>query len=121
VLDQLAVQHGVYVTDQISLRVTDLSVRSRLMAGLRATGPTVLAGTDVDLEDLMPEADVLRLRGNGLRVVVRPSGTEPKLKAYLQIIEPVANAGSLEQARTTAKQRLAAVRTELEGLLTTGE
>jgi phosphomannomutase len=118
VLDELAVRHGVYVTDQVSLRVTDLSVRSRLMDGLRATPPTALAGAGVDLEDLMPEADVLRLRGEGLRVVVRPSGTEPKLKAYLQVIEPVADAAGLAQSRAAAKNRLAAVRDELEQLLT---
>jgi phosphomannomutase len=120
VLDELAVRHGVYVTDQVSLRVTDLSVRTRLMDGLRATPPTALAGTDVDLEDLMPEADVLRLRGEGLRVVVRPSGTEPKLKAYLQVIEPVTDAASLAQSRSTAKSRLTALRTDLERLLTDG-
>lgn len=118
VLDELAVRHGVYVTDQVSLRVTDLSVRTRLMDGLRATPPTTLAGTDVDLEDLMPEADVLRLRGEGLRVVVRPSGTEPKLKAYLQVIEPVTDAAALAQSRSAAKSRLTAIRAELERLLT---
>jgi phosphomannomutase len=119
VLDELAVRHGVYVTDQVALRVTDLSVRSKLMAGLRTNPPTSLAGIGVGLEDLLPGADVLRLRGEGLRVVVRPSGTEPKLKAYLQVIEPVSGAETLEQSRTAAKKRLAAVRQELEGLLTT--
>jgi phosphomannomutase len=117
VLDELAVRHGVYLTDQVALRVTDLSVRSTLMAGLRATPPTACAGIDVHLEDLLPDADVLRLSGEGVRVVVRPSGTEPKLKAYLQVIEPVADANSLDQAHTAAKERLAAVRTEIEGLL----
>jgi phosphomannomutase len=117
VLDELAVRHGVYVTDQVSLRVTDLSVRSTLMAGLRATPPTALAGIAIGLEDLLPDADVLRLSGEGLRVVVRPSGTEPKLKAYLQVIGPVADASSLEPARKAARERLAAVRTEIERLL----
>jgi phosphomannomutase len=117
VLDELAVRHGVHVTAQVALRVTDLGVRSTLMAGLRATPPATLAGSDVSLEDLLPEADVLRLRGEGLRVVVRPSGTEPKLKAYLQVIEPVTDASTLDQASKTAKERLAAVRAELEALL----
>lgn len=117
VLHGLAVRHGVHVTDQVALRVDDLGVRSRLMAGLRATPPTQLGGVDVTQEDLLPEADVLRLRGEGLRVVVRPSGTEPKLKAYLEIIEPVADPDALKLARKTAIERLAALRTEIEALL----
>ncbi|MGW4828622.1 phospho-sugar mutase [Amycolatopsis japonica] len=115
VLDELAVKHGVHVTDQVSLRVTDLSVRERLMAGLRATPPASLGGTDVTMEDLLPDADVLRLTGEGLRVVIRPSGTEPKLKAYLQIKEPVA--GDLAEARAAADARLATLRADIESRL----
>ncbi|MEU8416583.1 phospho-sugar mutase [Amycolatopsis japonica] len=115
VLDELAVKHGVHVTDQVSLRVTDLSVRERLMAGLRATPPASLGGTDVTMEDLLPDADVLRLTGEGLRVVIRPSGTEPKLKAYLQIKEPVT--GDLAEARAAADARLAALRADIESRL----
>lgn len=115
VLDELAVKHGVHVTDQVSLRVTDLSVRERLMAGLRATPPVSLGGTDVTMEDLLPDADVLRLTGEGLRVVIRPSGTEPKLKAYLQIKEPVT--GDLAEARAAADARLAALRADIESRL----
>jgi len=115
VLDELAVKHGVHVTDQVSLRVTDLSVRERLMAGLRATPPASLGGTGVTMEDLLPDADVLRLTGEGLRVVIRPSGTEPKLKAYLQIKEPVT--GDLAEARAAADARLAALRTDIESRL----
>ncbi len=115
VLDELAVKHGVHVTDQVSLRVTDLSVRERLMAGLRATPPASLGGTGVTMEDLLPDADVLRLTGEGLRVVIRPSGTEPKLKAYLQIKEPVT--GALAEARAAAETRLAALRADIESRL----
>jgi phosphomannomutase len=120
-LDDLAVRHGVYLTDQISLRVTDLSVRSTLMAGLRETPTTTLGGSGVALEDLLPDADVLRLRGEGLRVLIRPSGTEPKLKAYVEVIEPVADVSSLEHARKSANERLTAVRAEIEGLLSSGK
>ncbi|ONF65520.1 phospho-sugar mutase [Amycolatopsis keratiniphila] len=115
VLDELAVKHGVHVTDQVSLRVTDLSVRERLMAGLRATPPASLGETGVTMEDLLPDADVLRLTGEGLRVVIRPSGTEPKLKAYLQIKEPVT--GDLAEARAAADARLAALRADIESRL----
>lgn len=114
VLDDLFVRHGVHLTDQVSLRVTDLSVRGQLMAGLRATPPATLGGVDVTLEDLLPETDGLRLTGEGVRVVVRPSGTEPKLKAYLQVKEPVA--GELTEARDAAAKRLATLRADVESL-----
>jgi len=115
VLDELATRHGVYLTDQVSLRVTDLAVRGRIMAGLRATQPEQLGGVAVTLDDLLPDADVLRLTGEGLRVVIRPSGTEPKLKAYLQVTEAVT--GSLADARAAAAARLSALRTDVEALL----
>lgn len=116
VLDDLSVRHGVHLTDQVSLRVTDLTVRERLMATLRATPPTHLAGTKITLEDLLPHADVLRLTGEGLRVVIRPSGTEPKLKAYLQIVAPVTD--SLPEARKTAQERLTILRADVKALFT---
>jgi phosphomannomutase len=116
VLDELSTRHGVYVTDQVSLRVTDLAVRGRIMAGLRATQPEQLGGVAVTLDDLLPDADVLRLTGEGLRVVIRPSGTEPKLKAYLQVTEAVTD--SLADARTAAAARLSALRADVEALLT---
>ncbi|SEP51873.1 phospho-sugar mutase [Amycolatopsis saalfeldensis] len=115
VLDEIAVRHGVHLTDQVSLRVTDLAVRGKLMAGLRAQPPSALGGVPVTLEDLLPDADVLRLRGEGLRVVIRPSGTEPKLKAYLQSVQPVTD--GLAAARETAAARLAAVRADINALL----
>ncbi|UOZ09861.1 phospho-sugar mutase [Amycolatopsis sp. WQ 127309] len=115
VLDELAQRHGVYVTDQVSLRVTDLSVRGRLMGKLREAPPAEVGGVAVTLEDLLPDADVLRLTGDGVRIVVRPSGTEPKLKAYLQVVEPVRD--SLADARAAAGTRLTALRTDVAALL----
>jgi phosphomannomutase len=63
--------------------------------------------------------DVLVLRREGQRLVVRPSGTEPKLKAYLEVVEPVPDAPALPGARTAAAARLAALRAEVDALLTT--
>ncbi|RZQ62785.1 phospho-sugar mutase [Amycolatopsis suaedae] len=114
-LDELAVRHGVHLTDQVSLRVSELGTIGRLMSRLRAEPPAELAGTAVTVTDLLPEADVLRLTGDGLRVVVRPSGTEPKLKAYLQVTEPVA--AELADARQRAAGRLAGLRGAVEALL----
>ncbi|QFZ23283.1 phospho-sugar mutase [Saccharothrix syringae] len=111
-LDQLAVDHGLHLTDQVSLRFTDLSRIGALMARLRAEPPAGFA-----FEDLLPGADVVRLTRDGARVVVRPSGTEPKLKAYLEVVEPVS--GDLPAARSRAAGRLADLRDQVSELLTT--
>jgi phosphomannomutase len=100
VLDELAVAHGLHATDQLSVRVADLSLIADAMARLRAEPPTRLAGLDVvSSEDLLtgagglPPTDGLRYRlaGEGVssaRIVVRPSGTEPKIKCYLEVVLP---------------------------------
>jgi phosphomannomutase len=108
----------VHATDQLSVRVDDLAEIDRAMAHVRAYTPKALLGAEVTgVEDRLPDADVVTLRTDAVRVVIRPSGTEPKLKAYLEVIEPVTGASALEQARTAAKNHLAAVRGEVEGLL----
>lgn len=119
-LDELAVRHGVHLTDQVSLRVTDLGVRAKLMTALRSAPPAELAGVPVTTEDLLPETDGLRIKGPGVRVVIRPSGTEPKLKTYLQVTEPVMDAGALSAAREAASTRLAALRESIGGILEVG-
>ncbi len=110
-LDELAAEYGRYVTDQVSVRVDDLSIIDDTMRRIRTTPPATLLGHPVSVEDLLPETDALRWRVPGGRVVVRPSGTEPKLKAYLEVVEP---SGSAE----VAAQTLAQLRTEVEALVT---
>lgn len=117
-LDELAQEHGVHLTDQVSVRVGSPAELGVLMERLRAAPPAALAGVRVAVEDLLPRADVLRLTGEGVRLVVRPSGTEPKVKAYLQIVNPV-QAGSLKAAEDTARSRLDALRHDA-GLLLAG-
>ncbi|MGL5817924.1 MAG: phospho-sugar mutase [Phycicoccus sp.] len=122
-LDELAVAHGVYATDALSVRVDDLGLIDRIMARLRADPPMTIGGVDVArADDLalgdggLPATEGLRwYLADGSRVVVRPSGTEPKLKAYLESVEPVADDG-LRAARERANRRLAGIRAELETL-----
>jgi phosphomannomutase len=109
-LDELAASYGRYATDQVSLRVSDLGRIDELMAQLRARPPRTLLGQPIDPTDLLPAADVLTFRWDAGRVVVRPSGTEPKLKAYLEVV--VAN-GSRAQADLLMRE----LRAEVEGLL----
>lgn len=115
-LDELAITHGVYLTDQVSRRVTDHRQVGALMARLRHDPPTELLGGAVEAQDLLPDADVFRLRGAGWRMVARPSGTEPMLKTYLEVVEPVAGSAELPAARARAARRLADLRTAAEAL-----
>jgi phosphomannomutase len=115
-LEDQARRYGLHATAQVSVRVEDLSLISDAMARLRASPPAELAGHEVtEADDLsagldgLPPSDVLRYRlSGGGRVVVRPSGTEPKLKAYLEVVVPVT--GTAEEARTAAAAELAALR-----------
>lgn len=116
VLDGLAATHGVHHTGAFSVRVEDLAVIGRIMARLRARPLPSVAGVDVDrVDDLLlgegglPPTDGLRYAlADGSRVIVRPSGTEPKLKIYLEVIEPV-RGGDVTGARGRAAHRLAEV------------
>ena len=116
-LDELAAEFGVYATDQLSVRVDDLAEITRAMALIREKPPATLLGLDLTgVEDRLPGADVLTLRTPSARVVIRPSGTEPKLKAYLEVVEPVPD-GDVPAARTRAAAALATLRTETAAAL----
>jgi phosphomannomutase len=124
VLDDLAVAHGVHATDAFSVRVEDLSVIGALMRRLRTQPPAEIAGMTVDeVDDLaegseqLPPTDGLRYYlADGSRVIVRPSGTEPKLKVYLEVVEPVGPDGKLGRARKRADARLGAIRASMQRL-----
>ena len=120
-LDDLARAHGVHATDAFSVRVSDLAIIGTLMERLRDEPRDAIAGVSVErLDDLasgaggLPPTDGLRwYLADGSRVIVRPSGTEPKLKVYLEVVEPVAGE-DLRGARERAAERLAAIRSDLE-------
>jgi phosphomannomutase len=117
VLDALALRHGVHATDAFSVRVDDLSLLDTLMSRLRNQPPPVLGGIAVTrIDDLadgaqgLPPTDGLRyLLQDQSRVVVRPSGTEPKLKVYLEAIVAVREPSGLVAARAEAARRLVAM------------
>ncbi|GAA0229842.1 phospho-sugar mutase [Cryptosporangium japonicum] len=111
-LDELAMEFGLHATSQLSVRVSDLREIAALMARMRSAPPSSLLGRAVtEVHDRLPDADVLTLRAPGVRVVVRPSGTEPKLKAYLEVVVPVSS--GVATAREAAAEHLAALRDEV--------
>ena len=122
-LDDIAREHGLHATDQLSVRVSDLSEIARAMETLRRTPPTSLGGLAVErVDDLsegsaeLPPTEGLRYRlADGARVIVRPSGTEPKLKAYLEVVVPVeaGEEGGVDAARISAAGRLDALRADI--------
>ncbi|MFJ8510652.1 phospho-sugar mutase [Streptomyces avermitilis] len=119
-LDDIAVEHGLHATDQLSVRVEDLSVIANAMRRLREQPPTRLAGLAITrAEDLtkgtdrLPPTDGLRYTLDGARVIVRPSGTEPKLKCYLEVVVPVGTRQDLPAARTKATDLLETIKRDL--------
>ncbi|WP_083259957.1 phospho-sugar mutase [Cellulosimicrobium cellulans] len=123
-LDDLARAHGLHVTDQLSARFEDLDRIGTTMAHLRNAPPRTLAGAGVtDVADLsagldgLPPTDGVRiLTADGTRVIVRPSGTEPKVKCYLEVVVPVekdASHDDLTAARAFARERLDRVKADM--------
>jgi phosphomannomutase len=121
-LDRFAGTFGTFGSDQISIRYTELSRIGEVMAGLRALPPTELAGARVtridDLADgfeTLPPSDVLRVwLDDGTRVMIRPSGTEPKLKVYVDV---QSTDGDASERAATVSARLTALRTDLTALV----
>ena len=127
-LDEIETRHGVHAVYQLSLRAegpTGQSAIVNAVRSLREDPPTTLGGIAVsahfDLavgyEGLGPTDGVLFQFGHSGRVVVRPSGTEPKLKAYIEITSPPDHATPLAEQRRLGASRVEAVRADLESLL----
>ncbi|QCX28275.1 phospho-sugar mutase [Nocardioides jishulii] len=118
ILDDIALEHGLHATDQLSVRFSDLAGIGAAMERLRSTPPTELGGLAVErVEDLslgseaLPPTDGLRYTlAEGARVIVRPSGTEPKVKCYLEVVIPVDPEDGVDAARIAAAGRLDAIK-----------
>lgn len=128
-LDDIAREHGLHATDQLSVRFDDLAGIAAAMARLRSAPPTELGGLAVQrVDDLaagsadLPPTDGLRYTlAEGARVVVRPSGTEPKVKCYLEVVVPVEpedpamgpGSSDVDAARISAAGRLDAIKADV--------
>ena len=115
-LDEVWKRHGFHATEQISIRVADMSAITVLLAGLRSDPPQEIAGRAVEsIDDLaaptdgLPPTDGLRLwLSGGVRIIIRPSGTEAKLKCYIEVITP---------DQQSAEKELNSLRAPLKALL----
>ena len=116
-LDELYLQHGLHASDQLSIRVADLGLLDAMMNRLRVSPPESFGSSAVEVftdlaegTDRLPPTDgLLYLTRDLTRVIIRPSGTEPKLKCYLEVIHQVGSAAELPEARQTVRAALDAV------------
>ena len=122
-LDDIARRFGVHVTAQLSFRVGDLSLIGDAMARLRDRLPAALAGVAVEASDLndgwhgLPPTDGVLFEGAGVRAVARPSGTEPKLKVYLQVNLPAERSADLAAARAHASATMTQLKADMTAAL----
>ncbi|MDR1265980.1 MAG: phospho-sugar mutase [Propionibacteriaceae bacterium] len=127
-LDDLARRHGLYLTSQLSVRFADLSLIGQTMDRLRQGPPDRLADSPVSLvadlaqghAGLSPTDGILLASQADDRVIVRPSGTEPKVKCYLEVVRPVAPEASFEDLtviRRQAQERLDQLKADLRTVL----
>ncbi|MDQ7993804.1 MAG: phospho-sugar mutase [Propionicimonas sp.] len=122
-LDEIARRYGLHVTSQLSFRVSDLSLIGAAMRRIRTDPPATLAGEPVKVVDLavgsadLPPTDGMLFEGRSVRAVARPSGTEPKLKCYLQVRLEPAQSQDLAAARERAGAVMAGLRAEMASAL----
>lgn len=113
-LDELYLQHGLHASDQLSIRVADLGLLDAMMNRLRVSPPETFGSSAVEVytdlaqgSDQLPPTDgLLYVTRDLTRVIIRPSGTEPKLKCYLEVIQHVGSAAELPAARQSVRAAL---------------
>jgi phosphomannomutase len=145
-LDELARRFGLFATGQFSVALASWELAggelaggadagAALLAAARAKPPISLLGEPVTVVDdlglglrsredgtkdplALPRSDVIIWRcGEGTRVALRPSGTEPKVKVYLQVVLPAAGRSDLASLRAQAARRVAKLREEVTEVL----
>lgn len=109
----LAKRYGHLATGQVSIRVTDLSVIANIMTSVKQHPVSEILGEAAEFENLelgknLPATEGVIFTTNSYRVIIRPSGTEPKLKCYLQVTA---------ESEDSSQQKLAALKTWAQGLL----
>ncbi len=120
-LDDLYLEHGLHVTDQVAIRVQNLAQIDSMMDRLRASPPASFAGLKVKvIKDLAEGSDgmpptngLLYITDDDTRVVIRPSGTEPKLKCYIEVVRDVNRRADLPHVTTLARDVLESVKRSL--------
>ena len=115
-LDEIWARHGFHATEQISIRLSDLSKVGVILGGLRNNPPQSIADRAVtSIDDLaaptdgLPPTDGLRIwLAGGVRIIIRPSGTEAKMKCYIEVIEKDSKTAQvvLDQLRPPLKELL---------------
>ncbi|MSS45981.1 phospho-sugar mutase [Cutibacterium sp. WCA-380-WT-3A] len=125
-LDEIWATHGLHRTSQLSVRVTDMSIIADSMDRLRSNPPATLLGDRVDVCDLndpsngsgLPQQNAIELTGPRVHVVTRPSGTEPKLKCYLEVrATPEESAADLSATKARLDTDMATLRDEMSQTL----
>jgi phosphomannomutase len=124
-LDELYLVHGLHASDQLSIRVADLGLLDAMMNRLRVSPPESFGGSAVETfrdlaegsEHLPPTDGLLYLTRDLTQVIIRPSGTEPKLKCYLEVIRSVGSAAELPDARQAARAALDSVLSDVREAL----
>ena len=118
-LKKIREKYGFHKTIQISIRVADLHNISRVLNAIRAAVPSEIAGYKVErFDDLLnPSGDLPPTDGvrfyleEGIRVIIRPSGTEPKVKCYIEVVRN----GDTPEDHATAEAIIAKLSPTLKG------
>ncbi|WNM28052.1 phospho-sugar mutase [Demequina capsici] len=124
-IDDLARSYGVYLTRQVSARFADVALIGETMDRLLSAPPASLGGSDVVATDdmgegfqgLPPTTGLHLATASGARVIIRPSGTEPKVKAYLEVVEPLGADGDVRAARERATAAMDALDSDVHAAL----
>ena len=123
ILNEIYQEFGVHLTKQLSFRFASVSEAIKITQKLISDSPTKIGEFNVekvenmnDGIDGLPPTSGIRLTTKNGRIIVRPSGTEPKLKCYLEVIT---KPGNPQTNQASAIQELDSLAKSVHQLLTT--